>query len=48
MKEKIIELLVAIAHISAQLKNLSDELDRVYDIVGVQALIDAIKEENTK
>lgn len=34
MKDKIIELLVTLAHTSEKLKSLSEELDKIYVILG--------------
>jgi hypothetical protein len=42
MKEKIIDLLICIAHISAKMKSLSLELDKVYDVLGDADFIDYI------
>ena len=48
MRDKIIQIMKSIAHISAQLQNLASALDKLYDEIGDQAIIDLIKTENQK
>jgi hypothetical protein len=48
MREKIIQILKSIAHISAQLQNLSSALDKIYDEIGDQSIIELIKNEKEK
>ena len=48
MRDKIIKILKSIAHISSQMQNLAVALDKLYDEIGDQAIIDLIKEEKNK
>lgn len=48
MKEKIIEILVRMAHISENLKNLADELDKMYEILGDNDFLNALEKELKK
>ena len=48
MKDKIIEILVRMAHISENLKNLAEELDKMYDVLGDSAFLDMLKKESEK
>lgn len=48
MEDKIIEILVRMAHISENLKNLADELDKMYEIIGDSAFIDMLKKDSEK
>lgn len=48
MADKIIQLLIRIAHLSEKLKSVTDELDKIYDVVGDQAFIEAIRKETEK
>jgi hypothetical protein len=48
MREKIIQILKSIAHISAQLQNLASALDKIYDEIGDQSIIELIKNEKEK
>jgi hypothetical protein len=45
MREKFIMLLVAIAHLSEKAQAFAEELDKIYDIIGDQAFLDMIKNE---
>lgn len=48
MREKIIQIMKSIAHISAQLQNLASALDKLYDEIGDQSIIELIKNEKEK
>lgn len=48
MRDKIIQIMKSLAHISAQLQNLASALDKLYDEIGDKAIIDLIKTENQK
>lgn len=48
MREKIIQILKSLAHISAQMQNLASALDKLYEEIGDTAIIDLIKNENEK
>lgn len=48
MKEKIIEILVRLAHISENLKMLVTELDKMYDILGDNDFLNALEKELKK
>lgn len=48
MKDKILKILVRLAHLSEKLKSLTEEVDTLYEILGDQAFIDMIKSEESK
>ena len=48
MKEKIIEILVRLAHISENLKMLITELDKMYDVLGDNDFLKIIEEQFKK
>jgi hypothetical protein len=48
MRDKIIQIMKSIAHVSAQLQTLASALDKLYDEIGDQSIIDLIKTENQK
>ena len=48
MREKIIQIMKSIAHISAQMQNLASALDKLYDEIGDQSIIELIKNEKEK
>ena len=48
MREKIIQIMKRIAHISGQLQNLASALDKLYHEIVDQGIIDLIKTENQK
>lgn len=48
MKEKIIEILVRLAHISENLKMLITELDKMYDVLGDNDFLKSIDEQFKK
>ena len=48
MKEKIIEILVRLAHISENLKMLVTELDKMYDVLGDNDFLKSIDEQFKK
>jgi hypothetical protein len=48
MREKIIEILVRLAHISENLKMLSTELDKMYDVLGDNDFLKSIDEQFKK
>lgn len=48
MREKIIQILKSIAHISAQLQNLASALDKIYEEIVDQSIIELIKNEKEK
>lgn len=48
MRDKIIQIMKSIAHISAQMQNLASALDKLYDEIGDQSIIDLIKTEKEK
>jgi hypothetical protein len=48
MKDKILKILVRLAHLSEKLNALSEEVDRLYEVLGDQAFIDMIKSEESK
>lgn len=45
MQEKVIKLLISIAHISEKMKSLSEELDEVYAIIGDKDFWEFLKKE---
>lgn len=45
MKEKIIEILVRIAHISESAKSLSEELDKMYSILADSDFLEMLEKE---
>ena len=48
MRQKILELLVRIAHISESAKLLADELDKMYATLGDTEFLDMLKKESEK
>lgn len=48
MKDKIIEILVRLAHLSEKTKAFADELDKIYELLGEQAFLDLIKTQEQK
>lgn len=48
MKDKVIEILVRLAHISVNLKSLTQELDKMYDILGDNDFLNALEKELKK
>ena len=48
MKDKVIEILVRLAHISVNLKSLTQEIDKMYDILGDSAFLDMLNKESEK
>ena len=45
MEDKLIKLLVAIAHISEKMKSLSEELDKVYSIISDKEILEILTKE---
>ena len=45
MKDKLLKILVRLAHLSEKLSALGDEVDKMYEVLGDQAFIDMIKSE---
>ena len=48
MKDRIIEMLVTLAHISKQMQNLSEELDKMYDIIADERFFEMLETKNEK
>ena len=48
MEDKMIEILVRMLHISEKMKCLSNELDKMYEILGDSKFIEYIKNGNVK
>ena len=48
MKDKIIEILIRVAHLSEKLKGVTEELDKIYDVLGDSAFLDMVKKEFEK
>lgn len=48
MKDKILAILVRLAHLSEKLNVLADEVDNLYEVLGDQSLIEMIKSEQQK
>ena len=48
MKEKIIEILVRMAHISEKTKMLAEEIDKMYDVLGDAEFLDMLKKDSEK
>lgn len=48
MKDRIIEMLVTLAHISRQMENLSQELDKMYDIIADEKFLETLETKNEK
>lgn len=48
MRDKFIKLLLCIAHLSEKASALSEELDKMYDLIGDQAFIDMLKKNEEK
>ena len=48
MKDKVIEILVRLAHISVNLKSLTQEIDKMYDILGDNDFLNALEKELKK
>ena len=48
MKEKIIEILVRIAHISESAKVLAEQLDKMYATLGDAEFLDMLKKDSEK
>lgn len=48
MKDKVIEILVRLAHISVSLKSLTTEVDKMYDILGDNDFLNALENELKK
>lgn len=45
MKDKILKILIRLAHLSEKLNALAEEIDELYEVLGDQAFIDMIKSE---
>lgn len=43
MKDKVIEIMVRLAHISETLKILTKELDKMYDVLGDNDFLNALE-----
>lgn len=48
VKEKLLKILVRLAHLSESLKTLTEEVDKLYDVIGDQAFIDMVKSEQER
>lgn len=48
MKDRIIEMLVTLAHISKKMQSLSEELDKMYDLIGDKDFLAMIETQNEK
>ena len=48
MKDKVIEILVRLAHISVNLKSLTQEIDKMYDILADNDFLEALEKELKK
>jgi aldehyde:ferredoxin oxidoreductase len=48
MKDKMLKILVRLAHLSECLKLLAEEIDKTYEVLGDQSVIDMIKSEEDK
>jgi uncharacterized protein YlxP (DUF503 family) len=48
MKDRIIEMLVSLAHISKQMQNLSEELDKMYDLMADEKFLEMLETKNEK
>ena len=48
MRDKIIQIMKSIAHISAQLQTLASALDKLYEEIGDKEIIELIKNDKEK
>lgn len=48
VEDKLIKILLRLAHLSEKFKTLADELDTIYDLLGDQSLIEFIREIECK
>jgi hypothetical protein len=48
MRDKIIQIMKSIAHISAQLQTLASALDKLYEELGDKEIIELIKNDKEK
>lgn len=48
MKDKVIEILVRIAHLSEKAKMLGEELDKMYETLGDAEFLDMLKKYSEK